>query len=261
MSENIPRDSMTPLERLGAFIQGQPYDRILFNAFMGDHAARVIDAKVSDAARSAELIAEAQIAAYHHYKLDFVGVQAGHLGVAEALGTELAYPDDSTAYVQRFALDEVGDYRKLDIPDPRKAGRFPVFLDAARNLLEKLGHEAPVSVLFGGPMSTSYSLVGAEKLLRALRNDPEEVRGLLDFCIESATPFIREAAKLNVGFAIVDPISSGSLISYDSFRTFSKPALTKLISRVREVAPPPCCTSAARPARSFRTWSTPERGF
>ena len=37
----------------------------------------------------------------------------------------------------------------------------------------------------------------------------------------------------------MDPVSSGSVISYDMFRRFSKPALTKLIQRIREVAPPP----------------------
>jgi len=239
MTDLIPQDSMTPLERLGAFIQGKPYDRIPFNAFMGDHAAQVINAKVSDAALSASLLAEAQIAAYRHYKLDAVGVQAGHLGVAEALGTELAFPDDSTAYVKKFALDSIGDFKRLEIPDPRKAGRFPVFLEAAEILLEKVGHEVPVGLLFGGPMSTAYSLLGAEKLLRALTTEPELVHELLDFCIESATPFIREAAKLNVGFAIVDPVSSGSVMSYEMFRRFSKPALTKLISRVKEVSAPP----------------------
>jgi uroporphyrinogen decarboxylase len=230
---------MTPLERLGAFIQGKPYDRIPFNAFMGDHAARVINAKVSDVARSPSLLAEAQIAAYRHYKLDAVGVQAGHLGVAEALGTELEFPDHCTAYVKKFALDHIADFKRLEIPDPRKAGRFPVFLEAAEILLEKVGHEVPVGMLFGGPMSTAYSLLGAEKLLKALYTDPELVEGLLDFCVESATPFIREAAKLNVGFAIVDPVASGSIMSYEMFRKFSKPALTKLIGRVKEVSAPP----------------------
>jgi uroporphyrinogen decarboxylase len=230
---------MTPLERLGAFIQGKPYDRIPFNAFMGDHAARVIDAKVSDASRSASLLAKAQIAAYRHYKLDFVGVQAGHLGVAEALGTELEFPDDSTAYVKKFALDHVADFKRLEIPNPRKAGRFLVFLEAAEILQQELGQEAPVGILFGGPMSTAYSLLGAEKLLKALLTDPELVHELLDFCIESATPFIHEAAKLNVGFAIVDPVSSGSVMSYELFKKFSKPALTKLIGRVKEVSAPP----------------------
>jgi uroporphyrinogen decarboxylase len=230
---------MTPLERLGAFIQGRPYDRIPFNASMGDHASRVIDAKVSDVARSPSLMAKAQIAAYRHYKLDAVGVQAGHLGVAEALGTVLEFPDNSTAYVKKFALGSISDFNRLEIPDPRKAGRFPVFLEAAEILLDEVGDEAPVGMLFGGPMSTAYSLLGAEKLLKALLTDPELVHQLLDFCVESATPFIREAAKLNVGFAIVDPVSSGSVISYEMFRKFSKPALTKLIERVKEVAAPP----------------------
>jgi uroporphyrinogen decarboxylase len=230
---------MTPLERRSAFLQGKPYDRIPFSANMGDHAARVIDAKVSEFSRSSALLAKAQIAAYRHYMLDGVGVQAGHLGVAEALGTELEFPDHSTAFVKKFALDQIADFKRLEIPDPRKAGRFPVFLEAAEILLEKVGHEAPVNMGFGGPMSTAYSLLGAEKLLKALLTAPELVHELLDFCVESATPFIREAAKLKVSFGIVDPVSSGSVISREMFRKFSKPALAKLIGRVKEVAVPP----------------------
>jgi uroporphyrinogen decarboxylase len=239
MATAIPQDTMTPLERLGAFVQGKPYDRIPFNAFMGDHAAQVINAKVSDLAYSSSLMAKAQIAAYQHYKLDAVGVAPGHLAVAEALGTELEFPENGTAYVKKFALDNVADFKHLEIPDPRKAGRFPLFLEAIEILNEKVGLEVPVGFLFGGPMSTAYSLVGADKLLRALRTDPELVHALLDFCVESAIPLIREVAKLNVGFAIVDPVSSGSVISYEMFRKFSKPALTKLIARVKEVSAPP----------------------
>jgi len=239
MSNDRFVDSMTSLERLTAFAQGQPYDRIPFNTMMGDHSAQVIGAKVSDIHHSAIKLAEAQIAAYKTYKLDFVGVSPGHTGVAEALGSKLEFPEYSTPFVKEFALDDITNLKNLEIPDPRKNGRFPLFLEALEILIERVGNEAPVGVLIGGPFSTAYSLRGAENLLKDVYNNPEFLHELLDFCVESTIPFIQEVAKLGVGVGIVDPVSSGSLISREVFRTFSLPYLKKLIGEINKVSTPP----------------------
>lgn len=106
-------------------------------------------------------------------------------------------------------------------------------------LVEELGREAPIGFVIGGPMSTAYSLRGAEALMKDLYLNPEFVENLLDLCVRSAIPFLKEVAKRGAGILIVDPVSSGSLISPGLFRKFSLPYLKKMIGEISGFSSPP----------------------
>jgi uroporphyrinogen decarboxylase len=234
-----PNETMTPKERLSAFRAGKPYDRIPTAIGVGEHAAQLIGVKVSDCHLSSKYMAQAQIAALKIYGQDSVGVGLGHVGVAEALGSKLAFPDYSTPYVVDFAIKEPGDLDKMEIPDPAKFKRFTIIKEAILLLKEEVGDSVAVGCGIGGPMSTAYSLRGAENLMRDIYQNPEFVHKLLDFSVRSSVPFIEELAKLDVGIGIVDPVSSGSLISPQAFRKFSLPYLKKLIAEITRAAKPP----------------------
>lgn len=239
MSTTSSMDRMTPLERVTAFMTGQPYDRIPCNPSLGDHASRVAGLTVAEYHNSAHNMAGAQILAYRTYGHDFVGVGPGHTGIAEALGTKMAFPHDSTPFVAEFALANSTDLNALEIPDPNRAGRLPLFLEALDILKAGVGHEVPIGFVIGGPLSTAYSLRGAEALMRDLYQRPDFVHDLLDLCVRSSIPLLREVSKRGAGIVIVDPVSSSSLISPGQFRKFSLPYLKQLIGAIREFAPPP----------------------
>ncbi len=240
MTKNlIPEDTMTPKERMAAVAAGKPFDRIPCIPSMGEHAALVIGVKVSEYHLSSELMARAQIAAYRTYGHDGVGVGPGHQGVAEAAGSRLGFPDYGTPYVLDYAVKEHADLSRLSIPDPHRDGRLPLFLETIEMLIEKVGGESPVSLTLGGPLSTASSLRGTEPLMRDLYNDPEFAHRLLDFSVEATLPFVREVAKLGAGIGIVDPVSSGSLISAGQFRQFAFPYTKRLIDEIRKVTKPP----------------------
>jgi len=240
MTENrIPEDRMTPKERIAAVIAGRPFDRIPCIPSLGEHAALVINIKVSEYHLSSKLMARAQIEAYRTYGHDGVGVGPGHQGVAEAAGSRLAFPDYGTPYVADCAVKEPVDLSRLSVPDPHRDGRLPIFLEAIETLLEEVGEESPVSLTLGGPLSTASSLRGTEALMRDLYNDPEFAHRLLSFSVEATLPFVREVAKLGAGIGIVDPVSSGSLISASQFQQFAFPYTKSLIDEIRKVAKPP----------------------
>ncbi len=232
-------DIMTPLERVTAFMTGQPYDRIPCNPNLGDHAAQLAGYTVAQYHNSAAKMAHSHIAAYETYGHDFIGLGPGHAGVAEALGSKLGFPENGTPFVKEFALGNSTDLTSFDIPDPLKSGRFPLFLDALDRVTEKLGDEVPIGFVIGGPLSAAYSLRGAEALMKDLYLRPQFVHELLDLCVKSTLPFLKEVAKRGAGIVIVDPVSSGSLISPALFRKFSLPYLKQLISAIGEFTRPP----------------------
>ncbi len=239
MSSVVKKDIMTPLERVTAFMTGQPYDRIPCNPNMGDHAAKIAGYTVAEYHNSAAKMAASHISAYATYGHDFIGLGPGHTGVAEALGSKLGFPEYGTPFVEQFALAQTTDLSTFDIPDPYKAGRFPLFLDALDEVTGKLGQEVPIGFVIGGPLSAAYSLRGAEALMKDLYVRPEFVHELLELCVKSTLPFLKEVAKRGAGIVIVDPVSSGSLISPALFRKFSQPYLKQFIAAISEFTHPP----------------------
>ena len=226
------RDRMAPKARMTALLAGDPYDRIPCLPSLSDHAALLLGVSVADYNQSAELMARGQIAAYRTYGHDGIGVGPGSTGIAEAAGSRVVFPDYATPFVADYVVKKKADLDCLTIPDPRTAGRFPQFLEALARLVDTVGDEVPVGLTLGGPVSTAGNLRGTEPFMRDIARDPEFAHRLLEYALGITIPFVREVAKLPVGFTIVDPVSSGSLISPAIYRDFGFPYQRRLIAEI-----------------------------
>ena len=65
---------MTPLERIYAYNEGKPIDRLPCVPIVGNTAARVIGAKVSQLRSDGALLAKAQIEAYRLFGYDVIRI-------------------------------------------------------------------------------------------------------------------------------------------------------------------------------------------
>src|ERR1035437_1109551 len=115
MNEILLKDEMTPKERIEAVISGRTFDRVPCNIFIGDHAATIIGAKVSDLNFSSDKFIEGQIAANEKYGIESTGISPGLAGIAEALGSKIIFPDHGAPYVSEYAIKGVLDLEKLSI--------------------------------------------------------------------------------------------------------------------------------------------------
>ncbi|MCW2277692.1 uroporphyrinogen decarboxylase family protein [Heliophilum fasciatum] len=231
-------DQMTAKERMRALAQGKPLDRLPCNFFMSDHVANLIGAKVSELHLSAEKLVEGHVTAHHIYDTEGVSVGPGLGGFAEALGSKLFFPDHGSPHVQEFAIKKKEDLDRLSVPDPAKAGRFPIILEAAEILAHKLGDKIPVTVSIIGPFSTAGNVRGTEILLRDLYQDPDYAHRLLRLVTDTTIAFIKEAAKKDVIFSVGDPTSSGTLISPKQYRQFAFPYLKEVIDAIKATGRP-----------------------
>lgn len=229
----VKKDQMTAKERSRAFSEGKPVDRVPCNLFVGDHSARLTGVKVAELHLSVEKAVEAQVAAYRIYGTEGTSVGPGLGGVAEAIGSKLEFPDFGAPYVSDYAVKDFSDLDRLSVPDPAKAGRFPIILKTAERLIEELGKELPVSVGVPGPFTTAGNIRGAEKFMRDLYRNPEFAHRLLRLSTDSIIAFVKEAAKLDVSISIAEPTASGSLISREQFRIFAFPYLKELTDAIR----------------------------
>lgn len=230
----VKRDQMTPRERDEAIALNKPYDRIQCSLFMGEHAAKLIGAKVSELHLKVDKMLEAQIAARNIYDSETAGVGPGLQGIAEAIGSKVVFPDHSTPYISDFAIKDYSDIDSLEVIDPLKAGRLPLHLEGLKRIKEALGHEVNVSTSIAGPFTTAANLRSTDVFLKDIYRSPEFAHKILRLATDSTIAYVKEAAKLGISFSIADPTASGTLISERHFKKFAFPYIKELIGKIVE---------------------------
>lgn len=228
------RAAMTPLERFAAYGRGDAIDRLPCVPIIGNTAARVIGARVSDLRGNGPLIAEAQIAAYRAFGHDVIRVFTDLYTLAEAMGATVHYPEDETAYLAAPAVTGVDDIDRLSPVDPRREGNLPHHLDAMKATVDAVGTEVPVTGALTCPFTTASFLIGTENLVRLTLKNPESVHRLCRVALESAINYAEAIIAAGCTPSLTDPMSSTSVISPRQFREFSQPYLAQLISFIHD---------------------------
>jgi uroporphyrinogen decarboxylase len=234
MTAKQEQTELTARQRIDALLRGEAIDRIPCHPFIGDHAATVLGVTVSSYHQSAELMAEAQIAAWRTYGHDWVGI-GPVLGIAECLGSKFVYPDQSAPYIIKHAINDPADLDALSIPSVQDQ-RIALYVDAARRIQEAIGQQVPVSLNVRSPFSTAANLRGTEELLRDLIYRPDFAHRLLRFALDATLPVLEAAAHLGIRFGSSDPVASGSLISPKHFREFAQPYERELMQTMERLS-------------------------
>lgn len=233
--ENIcHKDEMTPRERAEAISAGEEADRIQCCPFVGEVGAKFIGVKVSELCHDYKLLAKNEINLYRTFGFDSAGGGPNLFGIAEAMGTVLAYPDNDMPYVDVPVVKKYEDIDKLEPVNPYKDGRLPLFLEAAKFIKQEIGSEVDISSDFGGPFTTAASLRGVDVFLRDTVRNPEWVHKLLNLATESIFNYIDAVCRIGVKPCISEPVASLTVISPRQFRTFVKPYLKKCVDRIIE---------------------------
>jgi uroporphyrinogen decarboxylase len=232
---SVHGETMTSKERTVAALTGKPYDRIPVNLLISDHAARVIGVSVGDYNQSAQLLAKGQIEAWRRYGADNVNTGPGLTGIAEAIGSRIAFPD-STPYVTENVVKEEADLDRLSVPDPEKAGRLPLFLEAATKVLHEVGDQVGLAMTTSGPFTTAAAIRGTDRFLRDLHKNPQFAHRLLRLATDSILRFAAAAIGVGARIGLADPTASGTMISPKQFREFALPYLNEVTSGITQLS-------------------------
>jgi uroporphyrinogen decarboxylase len=222
-------DKMTPLERFAAYGRGEQIDRLLCVPIVGNTAARVIGAKVSQFRGNGNLIADAQIASYRRFGYDVIRVFTDLYTLAEAMGATVHYPEDETAYLATPAISSVEDISRLQPVEPGRDGNLPSHLEAMKLVVDALGTEVPVTGAVTGPFTNASFLIGAENLVRLTIKNPDAVHRLCEVALESAMRYSAAIIATGCTPSLTDPMSSSTVIGPSQFREFAYPYLKRLI--------------------------------
>ena len=227
---------MTGVERFQKALRGEELDRPLFEPAIYEHKAFLIDVAVSEVARSAELLLKAL-----HRELEVYGADAVTVGVdvynveVEALGVELDYdvPEDELPHPKGTLLQSAADVTALALPNPERDGRMPLMLDAAERLNREVGQEVVVRGAVSGPFSLAAELLGTEKMLMALLDDPAMVTALLGFASEVSVQFGLAFARRGVAPVYFDSRCAPPLVSPNQYRELVFPHHKRLVGETK----------------------------
>jgi uroporphyrinogen decarboxylase len=220
---------MNSRERIAATVRFERPDRVPVIPQVFGHAAVLCGAPLGDSLRDGELLARCQLRALERYGHDAVFALMDVNVETEAVGSVLAHRTHGYPSVSTHALSTARPWGQLEIPDPRRAGRMPEQLRAARVLRGEVGDEVLVVGCVVGPMTLATQLTGMQAALYLAIDHPDRFGRLLDFATDVVIRFgvaqIEAGAHLPIVF---DPSSSPDVIPPQFYREFVLPRLTRL---------------------------------
>lgn len=231
---SIILDEMTPLERMTAFIQGKPYDRVPCCPFLEENFSMMFGYSLSDYHTSRESNTDITIQTYRMFKPDSIGVSPGLHGLPEAMGCKVNIPKYRTPYIEEPAIKSYSELSGLELINPKKDGRLPMFNESLLRVRDVLGNEVSVDTLIGGPFTTAAFIRGTEQFLKDLRTNPEDVHKLLEITTANTIAYIDHIISLGFVPSIPEPIASSTLISKKNFEIFVQPYLKRCFDHMKE---------------------------
>jgi uroporphyrinogen decarboxylase len=227
-------DQMTPNERLAAFFSGGDMDRLPTMPFFVSVAGKIAGMTHREKRSSAENQAKAQIVTYEKMGHDGLTVEYGLHGIGHACGSKWNDPEDGVPAIVEHVMQTIEDVDKLNPDDYHKENDpwMKLNLDACVICNEEVGDEVGVNISTPGPMTAASSLLPVDKLLRAMRRDPERVHQLLRFVTDGIKYVTDEFRAVNGGCFLCDPIASCNIMSAKEFKEFVQPYTKEIIDHV-----------------------------
>jgi len=236
---------MTSRERIRHAARREPVDRVPVAPYMGNHGAHAAGVRIGDYCRSGRVMAEAQFRAWEIYGQDAVVAQSDGYYIAEGFGVEVEHYEDATPTLRVPAVRELADIARLRVPDPRKDGRMPVYLEAIRRLAEMTRGEVAVRAPGTGPFSLAAHLMGVESFLMELALADREPGGLGEQGLKRLMELTTDAliafatASLEAGAHLVqagDSLASLDMISPATYRKWAWPAERRFFNTINPLA-------------------------
>ena len=222
--------NVTGKERVLKALKFQEVDRVPWVPFTGVHVAKLIGTDAEKLLKDEDLLVEAVCAAGERYYADGVCSAFDLQAEAEVLGCGLHWSKNNPPAVTGHVLaqgKELGDLPKFE----KDKGRLPVFFNATRKLVEKIGNDTAVFALCCGPFTLALHLRGSAFIMDMIKK-PDEAHKVLAFCAEITRKmgewYMETGAHV---IAVVDPMTSQ--IAPKHFEAFVTPYIKPVIDEVQ----------------------------
>jgi uroporphyrinogen decarboxylase len=179
------KSEMTSYERVMTSVAHKEPDRVPFMPFAQTFSAKVAGIPFSQYVSKAEKFVEGQIKAYKMFGWDALCFSSDVGMYAEACGAKIEFPYDDVPRIAKPVLSHAtlyDDFKKLDLPNPKKAGRLTESINAIEMAKKELKDQVPLIGWTEGPFQGVTLLSGADPMqLFYVLDHPDEFREMLDW--------------------------------------------------------------------------------
>jgi uncharacterized protein (DUF169 family)/uroporphyrinogen-III decarboxylase len=170
---------------------------------------------------------------YERYQPDVVLAYNDLAKEAEATGCRVKYSDYVVPSIETHVLQEdKGRLATMEVPDPRRDGRLPGFLELCEGLMAARLPTA-VGAVAVGPWTIAMLMRNPEVMLLDTFEDPAFIHALMRFTTEYCKRWGEAIVATKIGLSFSEPTASISLISPDNYREFIAPYHRELVEHFR----------------------------
>lgn len=220
---------MNGKERVLKALRFEEVDRVPWVPFTGVHVAKLVDSNAEELLKNGDILVKAVSAAAERYYADGVCSAFDLQAEAEVLGCALHWSKNNPPAVTGHVLAQGKTLE--DLPEFTKdKGRLPMFFEATRKLVEKVGDEKAIFALCCGPFTLALHLRGSAFIMDMMKK-PDEAHKVLEYCAEITRRmgewYMETGAHV---VAVVDPMTSQ--IAPKHFEAFVTPYVKPVIDEV-----------------------------
>ncbi|MCK5552775.1 MAG: hypothetical protein KAJ09_06485, partial [Deltaproteobacteria bacterium] len=124
-------------------------DRVPVYPITGLINAKVVGITIKEYLTSPEKFAKAVVASYERFQGDVVTMMADMVMETEACGSTVTMPEDDLAYVTKHILEDKKKLAKMEVPDPKKDGRLPYYIEGLSRARRHMTDSAAGGVICG----------------------------------------------------------------------------------------------------------------
>lgn len=210
---------------------------MIFSPVIYEHAARFTGKSPWEVSRNADLLAEAHILAYHEYRHSpvTVGIDIYNLE-AEAYGALVQeQTDNEVPSLAGVRFSNPMDILDLDRIDIHSHGRWPLILDAAKTIQEKLP-DADVRIPLGGPFSIAANLAGFESFLMFSIMEEESTSRILMKLAKNQVFLASQILEAGFGISFFESAATPPMLSPGVFRRIELPPLKLILQELKNLS-------------------------
>ena len=228
-----PKTHHTPRERVVLAYKGGFADRVPAYPIAGSFAGCLDGLSIEEYCTNPTKATKAMLNYYERYEPDIMIAFNDLAKEAEAIGCHVKYSDYVVPSIDRHVLqDDKGALTRLEIPDPKRDGRLPAFLEQCAALTSARLPSALGAVLVG-PWTIAMLMRNPELMCLDTIDDPRFVHELMRFTTEYAKRVGDAVLETRIGLSYSDPTASSSLVGPDTYREFIKPYHKDLVDHFR----------------------------
>jgi MtaA/CmuA family methyltransferase len=194
---------MNGRQRVLAFLQGRPVDRLPLMPVVMMFCAEQIGVKYGRYVKDHRVLAEAQVRTAERFDFDLVSNMSDPAREAFDCGAHVEFYDDQPAAIVESdaLLADKSKLARLTIPDPLGGGRMHSAVLALELMKSQVDQQKLLMGWVEGPCAEAADLRGINTLMLDLYDDPAFVRDLFEFVVEMELRYAR--AQIDAGADLI----------------------------------------------------------